>query len=91
MPDGAKERGQLFRHMARVAVADHRLAPEEMDLLVRVGQALALDRAKVYDLVDKAMQEAGGPPLATGSSEPPPASVLTKRSGARLPICVARP
>lgn len=59
MPDAAKDRSTLFRHLARVAVADHRLAPEEMDLLVRVGHALGQDRAKVYDLVDRAMQGRG--------------------------------
>lgn len=76
IPDGARERSTLFRHLAKVAVADHRLAPEEMDLLVRVGQSMALDRAKVYDLVDKAMQEAGGPALALGGEEALPSAVL---------------
>lgn len=70
LPEAAKERSTLFRHMARIAVADHRLAPEEMDLLVRVGQALGQDRAKVYDVVDRAMQEIGGPPVAAPGAPP---------------------
>lgn len=85
LPAAPKEKATLFRHMARIAVADHRLAPEEMDLLVRVGHELGMSRAKVYDAVDQAMEEAGGEPVLAGAR---PSSGTPLAPGAPLPQLV---
>ena len=67
LPAAPKERAALFRHMARIVGADHRLAAEEVELLVRVGHELGMPRAAVYDAVDRAVEDAGGEaPLPDG-------------------------
>lgn len=67
LPAAPKEKAALFRHMVRIVAADHRLAPEESDLLLRVGQELGMSRAKVYDVLDQGVEDAGGEaPLPKG-------------------------